>query len=158
MTAQSTPPELRADLERALAVELFNRTWELLELPSRTEQQDDEMVDAAHASAWHWRNVGTPANAARAHWLCARVYATLGRAEAALLHARRAVEIVAVGGEGLEDWDAAAASEGMARALLACGNPTAAASWKQRAITELERIADPEDRIQIAADLESLPI
>ena len=70
--------------------------------------QDDEMVDTAHASAWHWRQVGNAANAARGHWLLARVYAVLGRGEPAVHHARRA-------NDGARGWAARASRTGTRR-------------------------------------------
>ena len=75
------PPDLSPEIHRALGAGLFNRTWDLMETEGRTPAQDDELVDAAHASAWHWRQVGNVAHAARGHWLCSRAYAVLGRGE-----------------------------------------------------------------------------
>ena len=40
---------------RQLGVDLFNRTWTLLERDDRSPDDDDELIDAAHASAHHWR-------------------------------------------------------------------------------------------------------
>ena len=93
--------------------------------------QDDELIDTAHASAWHWRQVGTVANTARGHWLLARVYAVLGHGDEAVYHARRANEVLEGGGEGIEDWDAAAAAEAMARALAVNGDPAGAPSGRR---------------------------
>jgi hypothetical protein len=151
------PPDPALETHRALAVELYNRAWELLAIEARTADQDDELVSAAHASAWHWSRAGTAANAARAHWLCSRVYARLGRGEPAVHHARRANEIVAAGGDGFEDWDAAAAAEAMARALAVTGDPAGCAAWKARAVLAVGAITDPEDRAVIEADLATLP-
>jgi hypothetical protein len=76
-------------------------------------------------------------------------------------HARRASEIVAAGGDGFEDWDAAAAAEAMARALAVAGDvagdAAGAAVWRTRAAAALETIADAEDRAVIEADLATLP-
>lgn len=152
------PPSLSPEVHRSLGVGLYNRAWDLLEIESRTPEQDDELVDTAHASAWHWRQVGNAANGARAHWLCSRVYAVLGRGESSLHHARRASEIVAAGGEGFEDWDDAAVAEAMARAFAVCGELAAAAEWKARASAALERVADPDDRAPIAGDLATIPV
>ena len=116
------------------------------------------MVDTAHASAWHWRQVGTPANTARGHWLLSRVYAVLGRGGEAIHHARRANEVIEDGGEGIEDWDAAAAAEAMARALAVSGDAEGATAWRQRAAAALEAVAEAEDREVIARDLETIPV
>ena len=152
------PPALDPETQRALAAGLFNRTWDLLEIEDRSVAQDDEMVDTAHASAWHWRQVGTAANTARGHWLLSRVYAVLGRGDEAVHHARRANEVIEDGGEGIEDWDAAAAAEAMARALAVSGDAEGATAWRQRAATALEAVAEPEDREVIARDLETIPV
>ena len=66
--------------ERRLGADLFNKTWTLMEKDDRTIDDDDEMVHCAHASAYHWRQVGTAANRSRSEWQCSRVYAILGRA------------------------------------------------------------------------------
>ena len=88
-----TDPELDATKQRQVAVALFNRAWSLLELESRTEEQVDELVHAAHASAYHWMMVGTSLNRARGEWQCSRVYAVLGRPEPATWHAQRSLSI-----------------------------------------------------------------
>ena len=52
----SDEPILDPATQRGVAVHLYNRTWDLLDLgDQRTEAQTQEMVDAAHASSWHWR-------------------------------------------------------------------------------------------------------
>src|SRR2546421_610947 len=48
-----------AATHRRLAVELFNRSWRLLDLPRRTPEQDDELVHVVHASCHHWREIGS---------------------------------------------------------------------------------------------------
>ena len=61
--APSAPTDL--DDHRQLAVDLFNHVWTLIETPDRTPMQDDEMIHAAHASRYHWGEVGKPQNLAR---------------------------------------------------------------------------------------------
>jgi DNA-binding transcriptional MerR regulator len=152
------PPELSPELHRALGAGLYNRCWDLMETEDRTLEQDDELIATAHASAWHWLQVGHAANRARSHWLCSRVYAVLGRAEPALYHARRCVDIVDGGGEGIEDWDGPAAYEAMARASTVAGDLAAAREWKAKAGVALAAIAEPEDRTSIEGDLATLPV
>lgn len=151
------PPELDAATRRTLAVGLFNHVWTLIELPSRTAAQDDEMVHAAHASRYHWGEVGAGVNLARGEWQCSRVYAVLGRAEPALHHARRCIELNEANPER-EDWDLASAYEAMARASAVAGDAAAAREWRVRAEAELPRIAEAEDRQIIEQDLATLPI
>jgi hypothetical protein len=152
------PPTLDPETHRALAAGLFNRSWDLLEIEDRTARQDAELIDTAHASAWHWRQVGTAANEARGHWMLARVYSVLGHGAEAVFHARRANEVLDLGGAGIEDWDRPAAAEAMARALVATGDLAAAAEWKARATELLDAVADAEDRSVVEGDLAALPV
>lgn len=152
------PPELTPELHRALGAGLYNRCWDLMEVEDRTQDQDDELIATAHASAYHWRQVGHTANQSRGHWMCSRVYAVLGRGEPAVYHARRCVEIVEGGGEGFEDWDAPGAYEAMARALAVAGDLRGAAEWKARAKAGADAIAGAEDRSVIEGDLATLPV
>jgi hypothetical protein len=145
-------------VHRALGAGLYNRCWDLMEVEDRTLDQDDELIATAHASAWHWRQVGHVANQSRGHWMCSRVYAVLGRPEPALYHARRCVDIVEGGGEGIEDWDAPSAYEAMARALAVGGDLAGAAEWKAKAAVALQAIAEPEDRTVVEGDLATLPV
>ena len=152
------PPTLDPATHRALGVGLYNHTWDFLEMENRTPTQDDEMLDTAYASAYHWRFVGHTANLARSHWILSRSYAVLGRGEPALHHARRCVEILEAGGEGIEDWDVAAAAEAMARALAVDGQLDAAAAWKAKAVDATNAIANANDRKPIEGDLATLPV
>ena len=43
---------------KQLAAEYFNLTWDLLEKTDRAQEDNDEMIHAAHASRFHWGKVG----------------------------------------------------------------------------------------------------
>jgi hypothetical protein len=144
---------------RRLGVELYNRTWELIELPNRTPDEDDEMLHRAHASAYHWlHGPHTAANRARSHWLCSRVHALAHQPEGALHHARRCLALVEEHGDEMEDWDLAGAYEALARAHLAAGEDDDARRYSELARQETARIANPHDAKHIEADLASLPL
>jgi hypothetical protein len=156
-TATSEPTELDPATRRKLAADLFNHTWTLLELTDRTPEQVDEMIHSAHASRYHWGEVpGHEAvHLARGEWQCSRVYAVLGRAEPALWHARRCLEINEAAGNA--DWDIASAYEAMARAHLAAGDLQQVAAWKAKAVAALDAIADADDREIVEGDIATLP-
>jgi DNA-binding transcriptional MerR regulator len=156
-SARPSPTELDTATRRQLAKELFNHTWTLLEKAQRTAAEDDEMIHSAHASRYHWGEVGVgePVNLARGEWQCSRVYAVLGRAEPALWHARRCVALNEAG--GYADWDIASAYEAMARSYLAAGDLAEMAAWKEKATAALDGIADKDDRDLIEGDLATLP-
>ena len=145
---------MNADEHRELGKELFNRTWELVELESRTLEQEDELIHTAHASRYHWSRAGGPEHAARGEWQCSRVYAVLGRGEPALHHARRCLEICEANGIG--DWDLAFAYEALSRAHRVSGDDPGAERFKELAARAGEEIADPEDREILEKDLATL--
>jgi DNA-binding transcriptional MerR regulator len=154
----ATTVELDAAAERQLAVDLYNSTWTLIEKADRTPAETDELIHRAHASRWHWARVGEAVNLARGEWLCSRVYATVGRGEPALWHARRCVEInEALAADQRESWDLAGAYEAMARASFTAGDTASGALWKAKASAAIEAIEDADDRLPIAQDLATLP-
>lgn len=156
--AAATSVELDGATQRQLGVDLYNSTWALIEKPDRTAAETDELIHRAHASRWHWARVGEAVNLARGEWLCSRVYATLGRGEPALWHARRCVEInEALAADARESWDLPTAYEAMARASFAAGDPASGALWKAKATAALDEIADADDREPIAQDIATLP-
>jgi hypothetical protein len=55
-----------------LGAALFNRTWELIGKEDRTPADDDRMLHMAHASRYHWGEVGSAANLVRGEWQCSR--------------------------------------------------------------------------------------
>lgn len=157
MTGNATgeSPMLDPDAERRLAAELFNEVWRLLELENRSTEEDEQMVHAAHASAYHWRRVGKAENFARSEWQCSRVYSVLGRAEPALHHAHRSLELCERNGIG--DFDLAFAYEELARAHSLAGDGEQAHHMTGLALAACEHIADPEDKQIVLADLETIP-
>ncbi len=144
---------LEADDERALAAELFNGVWALLERDDRTATEDDTMLHMAHASRHHWAQAGEPVNLIRGEWQCSRVYSVLGRAEPATHHARRCLELCTE--HGIGDFDLAYAYEALARAALLGGDP-AAAGWLEQARVALADVAEADDRALVEADLRTL--
>ena len=141
--------------ERALAVQLYNDAWTLLKQPDRTDADNDRLIHMAHASRFHWDNVGTDQNRAIGEWQISRVYAELGRGDAAVFHAHRCL---AYGEQpGNDDWVVASGYEGLARAQLAAGDVPAAEAARERALELLDNITDPEDREIIAGDVADLP-
>jgi len=141
--------------ERRQAIDLFNGVWQLLEKEDRTREDDDTMVHMAHASRYHWGQVGTAANLARGEWQVSRVYSVLERPEPALYHAQRVLDICRANGIG--DWDLAFAYEALARASAVAGDKEQARVWTEQALAAAEDVAEAEDRELVLTDLESIP-
>ncbi len=147
--------ETGAQAHRAYAVEANNSTWELIDLPVRSPDEDEDMLRRAYAAAYHWERAAGrgPENDARADWLLAKVHLLVGRPEVALYHARRCRETCDE--HGLGDFDLAYAHEATARALKALGQDDEAA--KEWAAAKAVPVVDDEDRAILEADLAEGP-
>jgi len=157
VSTQSPPGTGSVTNEKLLAGQLFNQTWRLLDQQGRTRADDDRMIHTAHASRYHWGQVpeATPMNLARGEWLISRVYAVLGRAEPALHHARRVLDLCQE--HGIGDFDLAFAYEALARGHAVAGEAGPARDRTDQALAAAAGIADREDRDLLLADLETIP-
>ena len=151
MSAPSAPASIDAADRRQLAVDLFNHVWTLLERSDRSALEADEMLHAAHASRYHWGEVGEPVNLARGEWQCSRVYSVLGRPEPALWHARRCLALCEE--HGIGDFDIAFAHEAIARALRLAGDHAAADAAAARSRELAADVEEDEDRELLLSDL-----
>ena len=103
------------DLHRKFAVDCFNNTWTLIEKADRSPEDDARMIHMAHASRFHWSEIGTPLNFARGDWQISRVYAILGQGQNALAYAKNCLHLCIDNDFG--DFDLAFAYEAAARAF-----------------------------------------
>ena len=62
---------------KQMAIELFNGTWDLLDNPKRTKDEEMNMIHMAHASCYHWSIIGTPLEIERGEWQISRVHSVL---------------------------------------------------------------------------------
>jgi hypothetical protein len=140
--------------ERQLGVDLFNEVWRLIE----TREDDERMLHAAHASAYHWSEAREcePKNRARSEWQVSRVYAVLGRGEPALHHAQRCLELCKAYPDNIEDWDLPFAYEALARANRVAGQGDEVRRYEQKAREAGGALADPEDREHLEEALNEL--
>jgi len=139
---------------RKFAVDLFNLTWSFLDKKERTREEDDKMVHAAHASRYHWGEIGTPLEFERGEWQISRVYSVLKRSEPALYHARRCLEICKE--NSIKDFDIAFAYEAMARAHTLAGNRTECEKYLQRAKEAADQIKKKEDKDYFLSELKTI--
>ena len=116
------------------------------------------MLHMAHASRHHWGRVGTLANLARGEWQCSRVYAILGRAEPAMHHARRCLDLCLAHPEDMADFDQPFAHEALARAYAVAGDEQHARHHRLARRELAAAIEDPEDRDLVLSDLASVTL
>jgi len=151
MSTESPFPVDQAHLHFAKTINL--RVWDLLGKEARSPAENEELIHAAHASLYHWLQVGTGVNHQRGEWLISHVYAVLGDAPAALRHALRCWELTETHRAALTDFDLAYGYEALARAHALAGNQPDAQHYHALAAETGAAIADEEDRSIFLGDL-----
>jgi hypothetical protein len=136
---------------RKFAVELFNQTWNLLDKADRTPEEADKMIHAAHASRYHWGEIGTPLEFERGEWQISRVYAVLDHPEAALYHAQRCLDLCQANEIG--DFDLAFAYEALARAYAIVGDRAKSGEYVELAEQAARQIEDEGNREYFEGEL-----
>lgn len=139
---------------RALAVSLFNRTWELLDQENRATDDDAEMITAAFASRYHWLQVGDPRNFSVSDWQVSRVAAVLGYTELAADYGERALKTASAA--GLNPFFVAYGHEAVARAARLAGDHARKKQHLDLAYELLEQVDQAPERDLLAPDLDEL--
>jgi hypothetical protein len=131
-----------------------NRAWELSE-QTRNVAEDQEMLNAAHASAWHWTKVGTELNRMRATMLLAEVHALLGLGLSAMAYAEemRAYFL----GVQSPDWEVAFVHVVHAHAASAAGETEKHRASYGLALAALEAVSNEEERGIVAIAFGHVP-
>lgn len=153
-TERDTRRTAALDAQRAFAPSLNAVTWALLQKPDRMPQDDEKMLYAAFASAFHFLEVGQAAHHQRAAWLISRTYNVLGNGVESLRHARRCTELTQAHGDTIADYDSAFALEAMARAHALLGNREDAIAFRNRAKQAGHAIKLEENRRIFLEELE----
>jgi hypothetical protein len=154
MSQPSQDPTDEPSWHKRFAMRCNNRAWELSVQP-RSKAEDREMLDAAHASAWHWAQVGTELHRMRATMLLAEVHALLGMGSSALALAEE-MKVYFLGRE-TPDWELAFTHVIHAHASSAAGDHVRHREAYQRAVAALAAIADDEDREIVARTFSHVP-
>ena len=149
------PIDGRAGWHRQVAVEAFNGAWELIELPSRTPEQDRTLLMLAFTSRYHWGIAGGDEEAMVGDWQIAHAASLLDLGDVAVRFASNALDICRA--NEWTDWRLASALEGMARASAAVGDEHARDRYAAEARRVLATVEDKDDRELIASQLASIP-
>jgi hypothetical protein len=125
----------------------FNgKTWELLDKKEHTREENELLLDYAHASLAHWRAAGTGVHYQRGVWMLARVNTVLGNTQMAIQYAQRCLDLTEQYKDQLADFDFAFAYECMARVNALAGNQAEARKYIAMADKAGAVIQDEEDR------------
>ena len=149
------PLDGQAGWHRQVAVDAFNRAWELIDLLGRTPEQERELLALAFTSRYHWGVVGGDEEAMVGDWLIAHVASLQGFGELAHRYASNALDVCRA--NGWTDWRLASMLEGMARASAFTGDDHARDRYAAEARRVLATVEDEEDRALIASQLATIP-
>jgi tetratricopeptide (TPR) repeat protein len=152
MSAENKAPD--QDWHKKFAASLFSLTWDLLDKEDRTQEENDRMIHAAHASRYHWGEIGTALQWERGEWQVSRVYSVLGRFEAAIYHAQRCLTICRE--NEIADFDIAVAYEGLARAYAVAGDAEKSREYIELANQAGQEIVEEGDREYFMSELRNL--
>jgi hypothetical protein len=143
-----------ATVHRYFSATCFNKTWEFIDKPSRTPEEDMEMLQTSMASLWHWsqREDATPQNLSVGNWQVSRVYALLGQADNARRYAGSALKYA----EGQPPFYLGFAYEALARAEMVAGDKAKMSEYLEKAYMLAEDVEDEEDREVLMGDLKTI--
>ena len=143
-----------AVVHRYFSATCFNKTWEFIDNPHRTSDEELAMLQTAMTSLWHWsqREDATPQNLSVGNWQISRVYCLLGQAD----NARRYAEVSLKLADGCEPFYAAFAYEALARAEMVAENKAKMQEYLEKAFALAEKVEDEEDKQVLMGDLGSI--
>ena len=144
----------KQELHKKFAIDLFNLVWELMDKEERTFEENDRMLHAAHASRFHWGEIGTPLEFERGEWQVSRVYSILNRPQSAIYHAERCLEICTANEIG--DFDIAFAYEAIARAYAVAGEFDKSQEYIKLGKQASEQIEDEGNREYFLSELSTV--
>ena len=145
----------RVRWQRRFASDANNRAWALAEQATLTPDEQAELLTAAHASAYHWSQIGSHIEKAQAALLLGQVHARLGHGELAMCFASAAYDVLTA--PGAEPWQTVFAHAILAHAAAVCGQTERHARHYSEARTLADRLSDPEDRQIFMATFDRIP-
>jgi hypothetical protein len=151
---ETTAPEEAALWHRRFAAAANNRAWELTE-QTRSATEDQEMLHAAHASAWHWAKVGAEVNRMRATMLLAEVHALLGMGRTALAYAEE-MRTYFLGIQS-PDWELAFVHVVHAHAAYVAGDTGEHRASYSQAVAAIAAVSSEAERRNVAGTFDRVP-
>lgn len=132
-----------------------NQAWTLVELPS-AEVDRKQVLDAAHAAAWHWQQVGNELNRMRALMLLACAHAHVGLGASALAFAEE-MRAYFLARPDTPDWELAFVHAVHAYAAATAGNTELHVQSCSLATRAIAAIADDKDRKMVQRVFRHVP-
>jgi hypothetical protein len=144
------------EAHKKFAIDCFNGTWDLLDNKNRSPEEDDNMIHMAHASRYHWGEIGTPLEFARGDWQISRVYAVLGMGAMAIKYAE--TSLAHCQQNDIVDFDLAFAYEALTRGSAITGDSAGGIKYKKLAIEAGDKIKDEANREYFFSELKTITL
>lgn len=144
------------EAQRFFAVDCNNRAWALAETLA-AQSHPDELLNLAHASAFHWQAIGTELEKMRALMLLANVHALLGMGVSALRYAQQ-MRSFFLTQTAVPDWELAFVHTIHAHACACAGGTQGHAESYAKAQMAISTIADPQDKAIVLITFAQVPI
>jgi hypothetical protein len=154
--SEKPSPEDVALWQRRLASQANNRAWSLSEQQSRTSEEDEEMLQAAHAAMYFWNIVGNANNKVHAAQLLAHAYASLKMPDPAAHYLAKSQPVLMA--EAAEPWERALAHAVAANVASAAGQAAKHAEHYRLAVEQVAALPDAEERAILEATVRVLPV
>jgi len=136
------------------AVRNFNETWDLIDKKDRSDDDNLLMIHKAHASRFHWGEIGTELNFARGEWQVSRVYALCNMGESALYHGLRSLKYCLDNNIG--DFDLAFGYESVARAYKILNDTEQSSKYLALANEANNLVEDKGNKDYVASELATI--
>ena len=152
MTDSHTPDLMKA--HEFFAADCFNKTWAILDQPSRSAHDDEQMLLLSHASLWHWaqREDCTDQTLSVGYWLISRVFAVLQRGDDASRYAERCLAV----SHSQPSFYLGYAHEALARAARLQGDSDKTCHHLSEARRLAALVTDSDERSMLEKDLDNI--
>ena len=132
----------------------FNRAWELIGKQSRSDKENEHMIQLCHASVYHWsqRDDCTDKNLSIGYWQLSRVYALLGMAENARRYGQLSLDCTPEEDSFLRGY----AFEALARAEMVAENNAKKKEFLSKAHKYADAVEDEDEKQYLIGDLKTI--
>jgi hypothetical protein len=149
--------ELKFDKEAAhkyFSGHCFNSVWGLIDKKDRTEKENEQMIQLAQASIYHWtqRSDCTNQNLSIGYWLASRVYAIVGCADSARKYGQISLDLT----EENESFLRGYAYEALARAESVAGDNAKKDEYLVKARQYADAVEKDDEKQFLVGDIDTI--
>jgi len=124
--------------------------WAVLDNEKPSADELEDALELAYTSRYHWKQVGTLTNDARAVYMISRVFSHMKKGEPAVRHANRMLDLAKKAekedSENWKDFDMPFVYEALAKAHAAAGNKEECKKYIKKSQDLVDKLPDEQDR------------